>query len=191
MRSRRRILSVVLLGAGLGLSLAAGAGAAEDTYRDRFQQLDKNADGYVTKDEWPLEPRSFDTVDRDKDGRLSAAELLTPNVIREGRRERQFSWLDVNRDGILSPLEWQRGGSDLQSLDRDKDGSITRRELRSTIEDTWRPGTLPPVQSRFRSADRNRDNRISRLEWPGVRPLFDRLDRNRDGVLSPYEWSGR
>jgi Ca2+-binding EF-hand superfamily protein len=166
----------------------------DNPYTKRFAELDRDDDGFVSRGEWPLAPESFDVVDRDKDGRLSRNELLTPNVLREGQVERQFSWLDTNRDGFLDSRELQRGGLDLQQLDRNKDGGISRSEIRNpmtAIENSWKPGTSPRAQSQFRTLDRNRDNRVGRIEWKGTHETFHRLDRNRDGVLSPYEWPGR
>jgi Ca2+-binding EF-hand superfamily protein len=172
------------------------ASGSEDgnPYTERFTELDRDKNDFVSRDEWPLEPESFNVVDRDKDGRLSRHELLTPNVLREGQLERRFSWLDTNRDGFLDSRELQRGGLDLQRLDRNKDGTIARGEIRNpmaTIENTWKPGASPRAQSQFRTLDRNRDNRVGRIEWKGAKDTFHRLDRNRDGVLSPYEWPGR
>lgn len=172
------------------------ASGSEDgnPYTERFTELDRDKNGFVSRGEWPLDPESFDVVDRDKDGRLSRHELLTPNVLREGQLERRFSWLDTNRDGFLDSRELQRGGLDLQRLDRNQDGAITRSEIRNpmaTIENTWKPGATPRVRSQFRILDRNGDNRVGRLEWTGAKGTFNRLDRNRDGVLSPYEWPGR
>jgi Ca2+-binding EF-hand superfamily protein len=166
----------------------------KNPYLQRFRELDRNKSGYVERDEWPLEPKSFDVVDRDQDGRLSQAELMTPNRQNEDRLQRQFNWLDTNRDGRLSQAEMQKGGTDLRALDRNKDGALTRGEFQSQvqiIENTWRVQTTPRAQSQFTFYDRNRDNRVNRLEWPGARALFLRLDRNRDGFLSPNEWPGR
>lgn len=209
MRIRDRLLPMTLLALALTAPAAAGAQAAaqrpptedkasrpedDNPYSKRFAELDRNDNGFVERDEWPLAPESFDVVDRDKDGRLSRNELLTPNVLREGRLEREFSWLDTNRDGFLDTRELQRGGLDLQRLDRNKDGIVARSEIRNPIadiENTWKPGVSQRTRSQFRTLDRNRDNRVSRPEWRGARDLFNRLDRNRDGVLSPYEWPGR
>jgi len=166
----------------------------DNSYLQRFKELDRNKSGFVERDEWPMDPKSFDIVDRDQDGRLSRAELMTPNRPNEDRLQRQFTWLDTNRDGRLSQSEMQRGGTDLRALDRNKDGSVTRGEFQSQvqiIQNTWRPNTTPRAQSQFLFYDRNRDNRVNRLEWPGAKALFERLDRNRDGFLSPSEWPGR
>jgi Ca2+-binding EF-hand superfamily protein len=157
-------------------------------YIQRFKQLDRNADGYVTVPEWPLEESSFHQVDRDQDGRLSRNELLTPNVL---RRDDRFRQLDSNGDGRLNPTERRRGGTALDGLDRNKDGYVTPLEYRDGAGDIWNPraGTVQ-VQRRFQNLDRNRDNRLTRPEWTGAGPSFDRLDRNRDGVISPNEWQG-
>ncbi len=167
--------------------IRAGARAAVSPYAERFESLDRDRDGYVSRTEWPMEAASFDRVDRDDDDRLSRSELLTPN--RDLTAEEQFRVLDTNRDGLLSPSELS--GESRERLDRDRDGSVTRSEYRdraAAIEDTWRTRSTPRTQSRFRTLDRNRDNRVSRLEWTGARTDFNRLDRNRDGVLSPNEW---
>ena len=55
-------------------------------------------------------------------------------------------------------------------------------------QDTWNSRATSRDRARFRSLDRNQDNRLSLLEWTGSNLTFDRLDRNRDGVLSPNEW---
>lgn len=168
--------------------IRAGRGPASP-YVERFQSLDRDRDGYVSLTEWPLDPASFERVDRDDDQRLSRSELLTPN--RDLTAEERFRTLDTNRDGLLSPSELQRGGEPTDRLDQNRDGAVTRNEYReraADIEDTWRTRSMPRAQSRFQFLDRNRDNRVSRLEWTGSRADFNRLDRNRDGLLSPNEW---
>lgn len=157
---------------------------ADDPYVARFKELDRNGDGFVTLQEWPLEPAKFKVVDRDHDGRLSQRELTTPNVPREIRRDR-FGELDIDRDGRLSRGERRRGGTGLDSLDRNRDGFITRHEY---VENTFDARATPQDQRRFEALDRDRDNRLSRREWTGAGSRFDQLDVNRDGVISPDEW---
>ncbi|HYO12217.1 MAG TPA: EF-hand domain-containing protein [Thermoanaerobaculia bacterium] len=208
MRTRDRWLPLVLL--SLALALPAGASAQDkaqsspekprsdrsggnekNPYAERFKQLDRNGDGYVSPAEWPLDPPSFERVDRNKDGRLSRTELLTPNVLRNDRRDEQFQELDTNRDGRLSRVEQRQGGTGLGRLDRNRDGYVTRPEYGARTdngENTWSSRSTVRTLRLFRDLDRNRDNRLNRVEWTGDETRFTRLDRNRDGVISPNEW---
>ncbi|HKI02976.1 MAG TPA: hypothetical protein VKK31_13455 [Thermoanaerobaculia bacterium] len=213
MRSRNPFLPVFLLALTLGLpeAVAQGkpqkapantqeqtpgktpdkpkpAGETKNPYAERFEQLDRNKDGYVTLPEWPLEEASFHVVDRNKDGRLSRKELLTPNVLRVDPTERLFLELDVNRDGRLSRPERQRGGTGLDGLDRNKDGYVTPLEYRDGAVNVWTPRASYQDQQRFQNLDRDRDNRLTRPEWLGAGAAFDQADRNRDGVITPNEW---
>lgn len=160
---------------------------AENPYLERFKQLDRNGDNFVTIEEWPLDRPSFERVDRNQDGRLSRGELLTPNTLRRDRVDVQFDELDTNRDGYLSQSERQRAGAALDRLDRDRDGFLSRGEFQ-VLENIWNPLTTGRDQRIFRQLDRNNDNRLSRIELSAPRERFDTLDRNRDGVISPREW---
>jgi Ca2+-binding EF-hand superfamily protein len=206
MRTRDRFLPLFLL--ALALAVPAGASTQDkaqspqgkpgsnqggeeekkNPYVERFRQLDRNGDGYVSLAEWPLDPPSFERVDRNKDGRLSRSELLTPNVLRNDRRDEQFQELDTNHDGRLSRTEQRQGGRGLGQMDRNRDGYVTRREYGVQAEDVWSSRATVRTQRLFRDLDRNRDNRLNRQEWTGDEGRFTRLDRNRDGVLSPNEW---
>ena len=65
----------------------------------RFARLDKNADGVVTKDEFPARfADRFDALDADKDGKISRSEMV------EGALQR-FDALDLNKDGQVTPEE--------------------------------------------------------------------------------------
>lgn len=163
--------------------------AQENPYIKRFEEMDRDKDGYIALSEWPLDPASYRTVDRNKDGRLSQNELLTPNVL---RRDDRFRQLDTNGDGRLSPIERRPGGTILDGLDRNKDGYVTLREYDESrnIGNTWSPRATVREQQRFQILDRNRDNRLTRPEWTGGGASFQRLDHNRDGVITPSEWPG-
>jgi Ca2+-binding EF-hand superfamily protein len=164
--------------------------AEENPYVKRFEELDRDKNGYVSLAEWPLDRESYRTVDRNQDGRLSRGELLTPNVL---RRDDRFRQLDTNGDGRLSPTERRPGGRVLDGMDRNKDGYLTLNEYDESrgIGTTWSPRAGVREQQRFQILDRNRDNRLTRPEWTGGGASFQRIDRNRDGVISPSEWPGR
>ena len=165
--------------------------AEENPYVKRFEELDRDKDGYISLAEWPLDPDSYRRVDRNQDGRLSRGELLTPNVLRTDPIQ-QFRAMDTNGDGRLSPAERQREGNVLDPLDRNKDGYVSLREYDDSrnIGNTWSPRAGVRDQQRFQTLDRNRDNRLTRPEWTGGGARFQQLDRNRDGVISPSEWPG-
>lgn len=166
-----------------------GQPAEENPYVKRFKELDRDKDGYISLQEWPLDPESYRTVDRNQDGRLSRGELLTPNVL---RRDDRFRQLDADGDGRLSREERRPGGRALDNLDRNKDGYVTLREYDESrnIGTTWSPRATVQEQLRFQILDRNRDNRLTRPEWTGGPARFQQLDRNRDGIISPSEWPG-
>lgn len=140
----------------------------DDRFAARFLELDRDKNGFVSRAEWPLSPESFDIVDRDKNGRLSRGELLTPNQLRDDRVARRF---DTDRNGRLSRRETRRGGAAL--------GTRPPADVPTRV--------LPQEQNRFRDLDRNRDSRLSRLEWSGSPAAFNRLDRNRDGFVTLIE----
>jgi Ca2+-binding EF-hand superfamily protein len=180
MRTLKRNLPFFLLVLALSVpavDAAAAEGAQEDQprrenpYAARFQQLDQNKDGVVSRSEWPLEPESFDVVDRDKDGRLTKSELLVPNVS-PGHR----------LGPSIQELEAQRQIRELENRlrqERARIGVIPRGDVLNRL--------TPYEQSRLQRLDRNRDSRLSRHEWPGSRDIFIRLDRNRDGFVTPNE----
>ncbi|HWM91257.1 MAG TPA: hypothetical protein VN493_10860 [Thermoanaerobaculia bacterium] len=176
MRSQR-LLPILLLPLALSGSVQAQQSQAkpaekkqqapqENPYLERFKQLDRDSDGYVSPSEWPLDADSFTVVDRNKDGRLSKGELLTPNTFRR-------DW-----DPQLQPPARPR------RLDRDR-----REPSRDDLESTWGAHATIQDQRLLRNLDRNRDNRLGRREWTGTADRFHRLDRNQDGVLSPRELS--
>lgn len=197
MHHRNRYLLLSLLSLALALSESearpqGGEGEAKDPYSERFEQLDRDRDGSVVPAEWPLDAASFQKVDRNSDGRLSRSELLSPNSPSIDPVAEQFQELDANRDGCISWDEWKRGRSIPVQQDRPGAGPTMRPEQgrpeASDRDNAWRSGATFQEQRRFRDLDRNRDNRLSPVEWPGSRSSFDRLDLNRDGALSPSEW---
>ncbi|HET9211517.1 MAG TPA: hypothetical protein VFR03_14010 [Thermoanaerobaculia bacterium] len=141
---------------------------AKNPYVERFKELDRNGDGYVTLPEWPLDEASFRIVDRDHDSRLSRGELLEPSVLR-----------DVPEPYRVPRLEFHHA----PHRDQTAQGAGIRPP-----ESIWNPRATPRDQIRFELLDRNHDNRLSRAEWTGLSITFDRLDINRDGAITPNEW---
>jgi hypothetical protein len=141
---------------------------AKNPYVERFKQLDRNGDGYVTLNEWPLDEASFRIVDRDHDGRLSPGELLEPSILRDTPAPYQVPRLRFHH---------------APHRDQTAQGAGIRPP-----ETIWNPRATPRDQIRFEFLDRNHDNRLSRAEWTGPSITFDRLDVNGDGFITPNEW---
>jgi Ca2+-binding EF-hand superfamily protein len=164
MRAFLILLAFTLSGAVHAAEPQKQQAAWEDPYLARFQELDRDKDGYVSPGEWPLDADSFAKVDRNEDGRLARFELLTPNRLRR----------DWDPPSPPAPPRPQ--------LER-------RAPARPDPESLWSPGATIQDMRLLRDLDRNLDNRLNRREWSGPASRFHRLDLNQDGVLSPRELS--
>ena len=181
----------------IGLAAPPAIATADAQTRMRFQGLDRNNDGRITRDEWNGNDRSFQNHDWNGDGVLSGPEVRAgaqrtteladhdPN-----RFERNLNWtqqnfnaLDHNRDGRLTANEWHFDFATFRRIDRDRNDAISLREFLGEGLDDERDET-------FDEMDWNNDGRITRSEWHGGEADFDFLDRNRDGVLSRFEVQG-
>ena len=202
MRARPLVLtcSIATL---LTLGMAAGPIASaegQQSSRMRFEAMDTNHDGRITRDEWTGSNQSFVNHDWNGDGVLSGDELRIggqrttdygtadhpPN-----RYEQEISWteqgfhdLDHNRDGRLTANEWHFDLETFRRIDRNRDNAISVGEFLGANRDDDR-------DDRFDDLDSNNDGRVTRNEWHGSLDDFRWLDRNNDGVLSRYEVVGQ
>lgn len=120
--------------------------AAHPRLAERFDELDKNKDGKLARDEMPMQRRGMGHdrhndrhhggmrggregvfmmrgMDTDNDGRISAAEYRA-----------QFDRLDVNKDGYIDRADRQaraeqRRAEWFAKADTDKDGKLSQAEL--------------------------------------------------------------
>lgn len=192
---------------GVALALTVAAGQIADAQRGqamRFQGMDQNKDGRITRQEWNGSDQSFKVHDWNGDGVLSGDEVR-PGGRRAERQNRDddfhdtdreyqftdwtargFTGLDHNRDNKITADEWHFDREGFRRADHNRDGAISRSEFlneNAQDEDDDR-------EDRFVDLDVNRDNRVSRDEWHGTRASFDLLDDNRDGVLTRVEVFG-
>jgi Ca2+-binding EF-hand superfamily protein len=194
------VLAVALVLAVAGAQTAA----AQSGPAMRFQGMDRNNDGRITRAEWNGSDQSFKVHDWNGDGVLSGDEVRpgARPVERQNREQefdrpdreyqfddwtvRGFSGIDHNRDNRITADEWHFDRESFRRVDHNRDGVISQSEFLSADakdQDDDR-------EDRFAYLDVNRDNRISRDEWHGTRAHFDMLDDNRDGVLTRAEVLG-
>jgi Ca2+-binding EF-hand superfamily protein len=178
--------SSILASVALGLALPAGAAAQRANDTDmRFQAMDANHDGVITRDEWRGSARAFRNQDRNGDGVLSGDEVRQSGTRRRGANgtaaDDRFRQLDTNGDGRVSVDEWRGSRAVFDALDANHDGVLTAREALGTRATSGRG-------DEFDAADVNGDGLVSASEWQWNRAAFDRLDVNHDGRLTRAEW---
>ena len=202
MFSRPLVLTFSLLALQLSLAPAVATsaeaqGQAQPLSKYRFQALDDNKDGRITRDEWDGNERSFRNHDWNGDGVLSGNEVR-PGAQRDtdladhnpNQFERNLNWtranftsLDHNRDGRLSANEWHFDMETFRRVDANRNDSISLQEfLGEGVEDVR--------DNSFDDMDWNNNGRVEKAEWFGGSAEFNRLDTNRDGVLSRFEVVG-
>jgi Ca2+-binding EF-hand superfamily protein len=123
------------------LPLNAGAGRpgrGGGDFRRRFETLDRNNDGKVTRDEIPKQARQrlatlFERLGKDELTMEDFQRVMQPDANRnrnEGPRRPTFlRLLDSNRDGRISKTEWAKTGEVFEQLDENGDGELDPREL--------------------------------------------------------------
>ena len=176
---------------------ASSAEAGQRRQEMRFQAMDGNGDGVISRSEWRGSDQSFNVHDWNGDGVLSGDEVRVGATRDQGeddfdqrRRpefrnwtERGFDNLDRNGDGRIARSEWFYDREGFIRADRNGDGTLTRAEFLGNDVDSDR-------EDRFDNLDANNNGRVERSEWHGSRDAFEWMDRNNDGVLSRNEAVG-
>jgi hypothetical protein len=190
----RVALTAALLAMAIPVA-AQRAGQPVGTFR--FQAMDTNNDGRITRDEWRGSTQSFRVHDWNGDGVLSGDEVRTgtarprtgdpdysPNqYVLDDWTPQRFQQMDRNRDNRISRAEWYYDLEGFVRADRNRDNFLTRSEfLQPDFEDDR--------GDQFDYLDLNGNNRIEASEWHSTREAFNWLDRNRDGVLTRAEVAG-
>jgi len=183
--------------AGAAVAVPPADGAAQ---RPRIQ-LDANQDGAISREEAAKMPRlaeKFDSLDKNRDGKLDASERPQRRGGREhgGRHGGHggIGALDADGDGRISRAEagkFPRLGESFDRADRNRDGYLVRSELRAHHE-AERPKheaeRAKRFDERFAAADLNRDGKLSKIEveekMPRLARSFAFYDEDRDGFLT-------
>lgn len=192
MRNRNPLLLLaLLLSTGVaGLAVAADAPPPPPADGPARPKLDGNGDGVIDRAEAAKAPRlaeQFDTLDKNRDGKLSRDELPRRHGKRHGRgpggQADAMARLDGNKDGRISREEAKadpRLAARFDQMDVNKDGFLDKadRELRmKQHRDTW-----------FAAADTNKDGQLSKAEFDAAKGPFGgprgghRDGKHRDGT---------
>jgi Ca2+-binding EF-hand superfamily protein len=169
----------VLSGDEVRPAAARGDRAGREWTAERFDDLDRNRDGRLTRAEWQGEQASFERVDRNGDNRVTRAEFLRADTADDAASVSRFDELDANGNGRIERREWDGTREGFDWLDRNNDGSLSRAE--TVGNDVNAQATT------FRSLDVDRSGAIEMDEWPGTRNTFAVRDRNGDWRLSEEE----
>jgi Ca2+-binding EF-hand superfamily protein len=177
----------------------------KSVYTTQFQNFDTNKDKALDRDEARTSPvlsRLFDAADRDRNGRLTEAELIAyfefqaevsglRTVLRAvDQGSSLLDLLDADRDRRICLRELRALPEAIRREDRDGDGQVTPGEIvrhyRWTLGRPGGPGLLAaPAAGVVRTPGAG----VPRAPR-GAPTWFLKMDRNRDGDVSPREFLG-
>jgi Ca2+-binding EF-hand superfamily protein len=165
-------------------------GSSDTGVRGFIKRHDRDDDGYLSRRELPDDMRQdFDKLDRDGDGYLSRKELQ--QHAREAQRsaakpvEVAYLWIIDANAGNVDLNDLQDAYQELQKIDRDNDGKISRSELmarREHVASQW-------CDKCFDRMDEDKDGELSQSEAKDTTfsEQFSDFDRNSDGYLTKSE----
>ena len=162
-------------------------------------KLDKDGDGMISREEatgHPMLVKHFDTIDANKDGRLSKEEM---HAARKAGRDKhkqdmqaKFKAADTNGDGAVSKQEAEAAKLDkltkhFDTLDANKDGKLTTEEMQASRK-AMHEKFKGKFEEKFKAADKDGDGALTKqeAEAAGLKRLaagFDKADANKDGKV--------
>ena len=179
--------------------VVASAGTAEAQMR--FQAMDTNGDGVITRSEWRGTAATFRNNDWDGDGILSGDEVRrgarrqnwSQDWNRDGRVDnldsqisQRFRGYDMNSDNRVGRSEWPGDRRLFTRLDVNRDGYLSIQEY--TQGGGFSLDALGGPSYRFSNIDMNNDGWLTRNEWNMSDADFNRLDVNRDNRIGRFEF---
>jgi Ca2+-binding EF-hand superfamily protein len=145
-----------------------------------FTNLDHNRDGRLNTNEWHYDLETFRRVDVNRNNSISRDEFLGVN--QDDGRDINFDDLDTNNNGRVERTEWYFSTQSFQSMDRNKDGTLSRFEV------VGGQNTNGDVYNQFASLDYDRNGTLARNEWHWSAASFTQRDLDHNGVLSQREF---
>ena len=169
-----------------------GGGRAVMGQLPKFEDLDKNKDGKISKSEWQGPPQFFDRIDENHDGFIDKAEWSRMQTRMGGGRVADLfiNYLDVNHDGKISREEFARLTLLFPILDKDHTGYLTKEQMGgffNAINQAKAQATAGvDVDVLFKKYDKNGDGKITPEELNNEK-IFKAMDLNHDGVITRDE----
>jgi Ca2+-binding EF-hand superfamily protein len=191
-------LATVIAGVGFIATDASaarqGQGQARGRYQNearterqmRFQAMDVDNDGVITRAEWRGNLQAFRRHDRNGDNVLSGDEVRLIQDTPETNLELSavFERADRNNDRVLARNEWYGDLQTFERVDRNDDGRISLPEFLG--EDV--AATTGLRRRGFAQLDTNGNGVITRNEWIDSRDEFEALDDDNDGAITRAEF---
>ena len=185
----------------LGVAAVVLASATTASAQMRYESMDSDRDGTITRSEWRGTDRAFRNEDWNGDGVLSGDEVRrgarrqnwSQDWNRDGRVDnldnqitQRYRGYDMNSDNRVGRSEWPGDARLFTRLDTNRDGYVTIQEY------TRGSGFVLDAQGgpsyRFSNIDMNNDGWVTRSEWNMGDSDFNRLDLNRDNRISRFEF---
>jgi Ca2+-binding EF-hand superfamily protein len=186
-RKNLMMMAVLVALTGAGVAFAAEQ-QASDAGKSAFARIDTNGDGFIDKTEAAKFPRlaaRFDELDKNKDGKLSKDEV--PFLTHMGGMGR----MRFHRSGPMGRGGMMRGGEGfLAKFDTNKDGRISRDEAKASKRlsenfdklDVNKDGFIDKADfevrmkqrrdALFDKLDTNKDGQLSRAEFEAMKPMW-------------------
>ena len=111
----------------LGEFTGGGNTTWDDDRDDNLDNLDSNRNGWIEGREWHGSVEAFQWLDRNRDNRLSRAEVV--GEASGGQTFDTFASLDGNRNNNLEFSEWRWSRRSFDRYDSNGDGRLSRQEF--------------------------------------------------------------